>query len=82
MTLATTNNNSREELGGKTFFEVTNGSYGLTKYMKLTRAKRLEGYQFRFRYIYFIDKKSRKKLTAPEIPFSRIDELNAGYVSR
>ena len=76
MSLATTANNSREELSGRTFFEVTNGSYGLTKYMELTGAKWLEGYQFR--YIYFIDKESRKKLTVPEIPFSRIDELNAG----
>lgn len=30
------------------------------------------------RYIYFIDKASRKKLTVPEIPFSRIDEIGAG----
>lgn len=44
--------------------------------MELTEAKYLDGYQFR--YIYFIDKESRKKLTVPEIPFSRIDELNAG----
>lgn len=30
------------------------------------------------RYIYFIDKKCRERLTVPEIPFSRIDELGAG----
>lgn len=34
------------------------------------------GYQLR--YIYFIDKKWRKRLTVPEIPFSKIDELGAG----
>lgn len=33
---------------------------------------------FQFRYIYFIDKSYRKRLTVPEIPFSRIDELGAG----
>ena len=33
-----------------------------------------EGYQFK--YVYLIDKKS--KLTKPEIPFSKIDELGAG----
>lgn len=37
---------------------------------------RLEGYMFR--YIYFIDKKSRAKLTCEEIPFSRIQELGVG----
>lgn len=33
---------------------------------------------FQFRYIYFLDKKCRSKLTVPEIPFSKIDELGAG----
>lgn len=33
---------------------------------------------FQLRYIYFIDKSYRKRLTVPEIPFSRIDELGAG----
>lgn len=28
--------------------------------------------------MYFIDKKCREKLTVPEIPFSRIDEMGAG----
>lgn len=39
-------------------------------------AKRLSGFQLR--YIYFLDKASRKKLTVPEIPFSKIDEMGAG----
>lgn len=39
-------------------------------------AKRIAGYQLR--YIYFIDPLYRKKLTVPEIPFSKIDELGAG----
>lgn len=30
------------------------------------------------RYIYFIDPEYRKRLKVTEIPFSRIDELNAG----
>lgn len=33
---------------------------------------------FMLRYIYFLDKKSRSKLTCPEIPFSKIDEMKAG----
>ena len=39
-------------------------------------AKYIDGYQLR--YIYFLDKKSRSKLTVPEIPFSKIDEVGAG----
>ena len=35
----------------------------------------LEGWQLR--YIYFIDKSYREKLTVPEIPFSRIKEVGA-----
>lgn len=33
---------------------------------------------FQLRYIYFIDKKCRAKLTVPELPFSEIDRLGAG----
>lgn len=36
----------------------------------------LEGYQLR--YIYFVDKEKEKDLTVPIIPFSKIDELDAG----
>lgn len=39
-------------------------------------AKFLPGFQLR--YIYFIDPKYRKRLTVPEIPFSKIDEMGAG----
>lgn len=44
--------------------------------MQKTGAKLLDGWQLR--YIYFIDPSYRKRLTVPEIPFSRIDELGAG----
>ena len=47
-----------------------------SKYVEYKETKILKGYQLR--YIYFIDKKYRKKLTVSEIPFSRIDELGAG----
>ena len=36
----------------------------------------VDGYMLR--YIYFIDKASRSKLTVPIIPFSKIDELGIG----
>ena len=76
ITLATTGNIPRPELDGKTFLEVTGGTYSMKKYVEAADAKILDGYQLR--YIYFIDKSSRAKLTVLEIPFSRIDELNAG----
>lgn len=33
---------------------------------------------FQLRYIYFLNPKSRERLTVPIIPFSRIDEMGAG----
>lgn len=33
---------------------------------------------FQLRYIYFIDPKWRSRLTCPELPFSKIDEMHAG----
>ena len=76
VTLATTTNIPRPELSGKTYLEVTDGSYGIKKYLEASGGKILDGWQLR--YIYFIDKSYRARLTVPEIPFSRIDELNAG----
>lgn len=39
-------------------------------------ARILDGFQLR--YIYFLDKSYRKRLTVPELPFSAIDEAGAG----
>ena len=36
----------------------------------------MEGFQLR--YIYFIDKAWRDRLTVPVLPFSAIDEVGAG----
>lgn len=36
----------------------------------------IEGYQLR--YIYFIDKSAKDRLTVPILPFSKIDEMGAG----
>lgn len=38
--------------------------------------QRLDG--FMLRYIYFLDKKCKDKLTVPILPFSKIDEMGAG----
>lgn len=52
------------------------GHYNFKKYVEAVNGKVLTGYQLR--YIYFIDKSYKKRLTVPEIPFSKIDELGAG----
>ena len=46
------------------------------KYLEASGGQLLKGYNLR--YIYFIDKSCRAKLTVPEIPFSKIDEIGAG----
>lgn len=43
---------------------------------KVLKGVKLEGKQLK--YIYFLDKTKEKDLTVPIIPFSKIDELNAG----
>lgn len=76
MTLEANPTHPRKELGGKTYAMITGGGNCFAKYVKAVNGKILKGFQFR--YIYFIDKSYRKRLTCPEIPFSRIDELGAG----
>lgn len=76
ITLTTQGDTPRPELEGKTFYEVTEGTGSMKKFMDKTGAKKLEGYQLR--YIYFIDKDYREKLTVTEIPYGKIDELGAG----
>lgn len=76
VTLATSANKPRPELGGGTYFQLTGGVYNFDKYVEAVGGKMLEGYMFR--YIYFIDKTWRERLTVPEIPFSEIDKIGAG----
>ena len=76
MTLASNPTVPRKELGGLSFFDVTGGTYNFKKYLDYVGATPIPGYQLR--YVYFIDPAYRKRLTVPEIPFSRIDELGAG----
>lgn len=66
----------RPELGGRTLYDVSGGTYSVKEWERITGAKPIEGFQLR--YIYFIDKKYRERLTVPEIPFSKIDEVGAG----
>ena len=76
MTLESNPTNPRKELNGKSYYDVTGGTFNFKKYVEVANAKILNGYQLR--YIYFIDKTYRQRLSVPELPFSMIDELNAG----
>lgn len=76
MTIQTSPTAPRPELGGRSLYEITGGSRSMKKYMEVSGAVPLPGFQLR--YIYFIDKSYRKRLTVPEIPFSEIDKLGAG----
>lgn len=76
MTLQSNPTMPRPELGGRTFYDITGGKYAFRKYVEAVGGTILMGYQLR--YMYFIDKSCRQRLTVPEIPFSRIDELGAG----
>lgn len=76
MTLESNPTAPRKELHGKSYYGITGGKFDFKKYVEYTGGEILKGYQLR--YIYFIDKKCRERLTVPEIPFSRIDEIGAG----
>lgn len=76
MTLESNPTSPRPELGGKCYYDITGGSFNFRRYVEFTGGVILKGYQLR--YIYFIDKKMRKNLTVPELPFSVIDEVGAG----
>ena len=76
MTLESNPTAPRKELNGQSYYDITSGKFDFKKYVKYVSGEILKGFQLR--YIYFIDKNSRAKLTVPEIPFSKIDELGAG----
>lgn len=76
MTLESNPKAPRKELGGNSYYDITGGKFDFKKYVEATGGKVLTGYQLR--YIYFIDRKARDRLTVPIIPFSKIDELGAG----
>lgn len=76
LTLQSSPTQPRPELGGKSLYDVSGGTYSLKKWIELSGARPIAGFQLR--YIYFIDKAYRKRLTVPEIPFSKIDEVGAG----
>ena len=76
LTLQSNPKQPRPELDGKCLYDVSDGTYSIKKWKKLSGAELVKGYQLR--YIYFIDKSYKDKLTVPIIPFSKINELGIG----
>lgn len=54
---------------------IVNKNYSVREWEKMG-AQRLVGYQLR--YVYFLDKRCKDKLTVPILPFSEIDKVGAG----
>jgi len=65
----------RPGIGAIGYAVGTNGGSTMRPFVE-AGFKPLEGYQIR--YIYFLDPMWRSRLTVPEIPYSRIDELGIG----
>jgi len=76
MTLESAPTRPRPELDGSTYYEVTGGKYDLDAYADAVNGEKVPGYQLR--YIYFINEDARERLTVPEIPYEKIDEVGAG----
>lgn len=75
MTLESNPTSPRKELGGKSYYDVTNGKYNFAAYLHAVHGHRLKGFQLR--YIFFLNPQARARLNVPEIPFCRIEEMGA-----
>lgn len=71
VTLESTPDVPRPELGGRTYYSVTGGRYDFDAYIRATGGERLHGYQFR--YIRLLDPTA--KLTCEILPYSAIDTV-------
>lgn len=76
MTLESNPTSPRPELGGASYYDITGGKFDFRKYVKAVGGRILKGFQLR--YIYFIDKSYRERLTVKELPYTAIDEVGAG----
>lgn len=76
MALESNPTSPRPELGGASYYDITGGKFDFRKYVKAVGGKILKGFQLR--YIYFIDKSYRERLTVKELPYTAIDEVGAG----
>lgn len=76
MTIESHLTTKRAELNYKSPIELFGNRETWQKYLRYTGGQIVEGYMLR--YVYFIDKKWRDRLTVPEIPYSKIEEMGAG----
>lgn len=74
LTLRSSPNTPRKELGGLTFADITGGGASTKKYCDYTGARPIVGFQLR--YIKIID--PRYHLAVEQLPFSEIDRMGAG----
>lgn len=74
MTLESSPTSPRNELNGKSYYDITGGKYDFKKYVEVVGGKILIGFQLR--YIYLIDR--NYKLKCPILPYSDIDKIGAG----
>lgn len=70
------NKTIRIDADGNIFSDLTYNAHKPNQKQHLEDSIPLDGYQLR--YVYFIDKSYRQRLTVPEVPFSKIDEIGAG----
>ena len=75
MTLESSPTRPRDELHGLSYFDVTGGRYDFARYCEAAGAAVLDGFQLR--YIGFVDRRWRKRLAVPELPYSAIDDAGA-----
>jgi hypothetical protein len=76
VTLESSPNVPRPELGGRSYFGVTGGVYDLGRYIEVTGGERMKGYQYR--YIKLLDPAAR--LTCAVLPYSEIDKVGRSVV--
>jgi hypothetical protein len=75
MVLESGPNRPRPELGGRTYNDVTGGRYNFAMYCEAAGATIRAGHQLR--YIYFLKRAARSRLTVPELPFTAIAAAGA-----
>jgi len=75
MTLESSPTTARDELGGRTYYDITGGRYDLAAYVRSVGGVVIPGFQLR--YIYFVDPSARARLSVPELPFSEIARRGA-----
>ena len=69
------NTGMRKDKDGKVYSQVTFSAHRPNEMNKFKQMQVLNGFQLR--YIYFLDKSYRERLTVLEIPFKKINEVGA-----